>query len=168
MFMTQFMRRAMGPSSLDPVETAETAPVIEMHNALGMNWEVADPDYYRKVVIRMTWDDATRPAVLVPLGDFFGIGHSLPANYQSALFTVSVKPEEELRFGGSAALNCYAPMPFRTRAFVELVNESDLPLTTYFHIDYELYRQPLTEDTPTFTRAGIGRILATGGLPTSR
>jgi hypothetical protein len=33
-----------------------------MHNALGMNREVVDPDYYRKVLIRMTWDDDPNPA----------------------------------------------------------------------------------------------------------
>jgi Protein of unknown function (DUF2961) len=59
---------------------------------------------------------------------------------------VSAKPEESLIFGGSAALNCFAPMPFRTRAVVEVVNERDVPLTQYFHIDYELYRQPLTDE----------------------
>lgn len=149
-FITTFMRRIVGPGYLDPVETAETAPVIEMHNALGMNWEVTDPDYYRKVLIRMTWDDASQPAVLVPLGDFFGIGHSIPSNYQSALFTVSVKPEEEHHFGGSAAMNCYVPMPFRSHAVIELVNEADLPLSAYFHVDYELYRQPLPEDVAYF------------------
>jgi hypothetical protein len=46
------------------------------------------------------------------------IGGSVPSNYHSALFTASVKPEEELRFGGSAALNCYVPMPFRRRALM--------------------------------------------------
>ena len=65
-FITTFCRRVIGPGYLDPIETAETAPVIEMHNALGMNWEVTDPDYYRKVLIRITWDDASQPAVLVP------------------------------------------------------------------------------------------------------
>lgn len=149
-FITTFSRRVVGPGFLDPVATAETAPVIEMHNALGMNWEVTDPDYYRTLLVRMTWDDADQPAVLVPLGDFFGIGHSLPSNYQSALFTVSVKPEEEHHFGGSAAMNCYAPMPFRSHALVELVNEGTLPVSAYFHVDYELYRQELPEDVAYF------------------
>ena len=149
-FSTQFSRRALGAGFLDPLDTAEAAPVIEMHNALGMNWEVADPDYYRKVLLRITWDDDAQPAVLVPLGDFFGVGHSMPASYQSALFTVSAKPEESFRFGGSAALNCYVPMPFQRRALVEIVNEGDLPLTQYFHIDYELYRTALPDDIAYF------------------
>lgn len=149
-FSTQFTRRVRGPGFLDPLDTAETAPVIEMHNALGMNWEEADPDYYRKVLLKITWDDDANPAVLVPLGDFFGVGHSMPVSYESALFTVSAKPEESMHFGGSAALNCYVPMPFRERALVEVINEGDVPLTQYFHIDYELYREQLPDDIAYF------------------
>ena len=145
-WMTQFCRRVLGPGLLDPRDTAQTAPVLEIHNALGLNWEEADPDYYRKVLIRITWDDQPHPSVLVPLGDFFCVGHSMPANFASAAFTVSAKPEEALRPGGSASLNCYLPMPFQRRALVEVVNENDLPYSQYFHIDYELYRRPLPEE----------------------
>ncbi|WP_270887545.1 DUF2961 domain-containing protein [Pedococcus sp. 5OH_020] len=147
---TQFCRQVLGPGLLQPEDTEQTAPVLEIHNALGLNWEQPDPDYYRKVLLRITWDDEPNPAVLVPLGDFFGIGHCLPNSYSSALFTVSAKPEESLIFGGSAALNCWVPMPFNRRAKVEIVNENDLPLTMYFYIDYELFRQQLPEHTVYF------------------
>jgi hypothetical protein len=146
-WMTQFCRRAFGPGLIDPLEADTVAPVMEIHNALGVNWEEPDPDYYRKVLIRITWDDEAEPAVLVPLGDFFGVGHCMPNSYQSALFTVSAKPEESLIFGGSAALNCWAPMPFNRSAKIEIVNENDLPLQQYFYIDYELYPEDLPEDT---------------------
>src|SRR4051812_23601039 len=149
-WMTQFCRKVLGPGLLDPQDTATTAPVLEIHNALGLNWEVPDPDYYRKVLIRITWDDEEEPAVLVPLGDFFGVGHCLPNSYASALFTVSAKPEESLIFGGSAALNCWAPMPFNSRAVVEIVNENDRPLAQYFYVDYELRREPWGDDTVYF------------------
>jgi hypothetical protein len=145
--MTQFSREVLGPGLIDPVQGGTTAPVLEIHNALGLSWEQADPDYYRKVLLRVTWDDQDHPAVLVPLGDFFGVGHCLPQSYQSALFSVSVKAEETRIFGGSAALNCWAPMPFNKRAVVELVNDSDLPLSHYFYIDYELYKDQLPVDT---------------------
>src|ERR1700710_183558 len=146
-WMTQFCRQTLGAGLLDPDATDTAAPVMEIHNALGVNWEQPDPDYYRKVLVRITWDDEDQPAVLVPLGDFFGVGHCMPASYASALFTVSAKPEESLIFGGSAALNCWAPMPFNKRALIELVNENDLPLQQYFYIDYELFREPLPADT---------------------
>jgi hypothetical protein len=147
---TQFCRAQFGPGLLDPEDTATTAPVLEIHNALGLNWEQPDPGYYRKVLLRITWDDQEHPAVLVPLGDFFGVGHCMPNSYSSALFSVSAKPEESLIFGGSAALNCWAPMPFNSRALVEIVNENDLPLAMYFYIDYELFRRPLPHDTVFF------------------
>jgi Protein of unknown function (DUF2961) len=147
LWMTQFCRRILGPGLVDPLDSAETAPVNEIHNALGLTWEQADPDYYRKVLLRVTYDDAPAPQILVPLGDFFGVGHCLPVSYASAFFTVSAKPEESLRFGGSASLNCYLPMPFQHRIRIELVNENDVPYAQYFHVDYELYDSPLPGDT---------------------
>lgn len=145
-WMTQFCRRTLGPGLIDPILGGNAAPVLEIHPALGNTWEVADPDYYRKVLLRVTYDGAAEPAILVPLGDFFGVGHSMPANYASAFFTVTAKPEEALRFGGSASLNSYLPMPFGAHVRVELINENDVPYGQYFHVDYELYRQPLADD----------------------
>jgi hypothetical protein len=142
-FITGYCRRQLGPGLIDPIESAGAAPVLEIHNALGLNWEIPDPDYYRKVLLRITYDDQSEPAVLVPLGDFFGIGHSMPVSYSSALFSVSAKPDESFLFGGSAAMNCTLPMPFSERVLVELVNENDIPYAAYFHVDYELYRHPL-------------------------
>src|SRR5688500_10643158 len=86
---TQFCRRVLGPGLVDPLDSAEVAPVNEIANALGVTWEEADPDYYRKVLLSITYDSNRRPSVLVPLGDFFGVGHSMPANYDSAFFTVT-------------------------------------------------------------------------------
>ena len=146
LWLTQFCRRVLGPGLVGPLDAAETAPVNEIHNALGITWEEADPDYYRKVLLRISYDGAAEPQVLVPLGDFFGIGHSMPANYSSAFFTVSAKPEEALRFGGSASLNCYLPMPFQRHIRIEVTNENDVPYAQYFHVDYELYTRPLPED----------------------
>jgi len=123
-WMTQFCRRIIGP-----------------------NWEVNDPDYYRKVLLRITWDDQEHPSVLVPLGDFFCLGHSIASNFASIPFTVSARPEQNRKFGGSAALNCYLQMPFNRRALVQVENQGDMPYGQYFYIDYELYKEPLPEDT---------------------
>ena len=128
MWLTQYCRRVLGPGFIDPLDTAGAAPVLEIHNALGLNWEIADPDYYRKVLLRVTYDDAPGPSILVPLGDFFGVGHSMPNSYASAFFTVSAKPEESLVFGGSASLNSYLAMPFAKRIVIEVVNEGDVAL----------------------------------------
>src|SRR5581483_12366387 len=34
-----------------------------------------EPDWLRKLVLRMYWDGEESPSVHVPLGDFFGMGH---------------------------------------------------------------------------------------------
>ena len=109
-----------------------------------------DPDYYRKVLLRITWDDQPHPSVLVPLGDFFCLGHSIANSFAALPFTASVRPEHLYRFGGPAALNCYFQMPFNRRARIELVNENDVPYRQYFYVDYELYREPLADDTVYF------------------
>ncbi len=146
-WMTQFCRRVWGPSLLDPTPVSQTVPVLEIHNALGLNWETPDPDYYRKVLFKIYWDDQEHPSVLAPLGDFFCIGHSVPGNIATIPFTVSSKEGERHTFGGTAALNCYLQMPFGKRARIEVENQNDVPYGQYFYIDYELYKEPLGADT---------------------
>ncbi len=100
--------------------------------------------HYRECLLRFTWDNAEKPSVLVPLGDFFCLGHNMVNSYQSFLFTAST--ESNNQFNQGVALNCYAPMPFRERAVIELVNESEEVHGQYFYIDYETYDQPLEAD----------------------
>ncbi len=104
---------------------------------------MTQPNHYRECLLRITWDDAPAPSVLCPLGDFFGLGHGLVASYQSILFTSSTRFEYQFEKG--AALNAYAPMPFRKRARVELLNESREPHRQYFYIDYEQFDAPEPE-----------------------
>lgn len=99
--------------------------------------------HYRECLLKITWDNARSPSVVVPLGDFFCMGHGMVANFQSIYFTGSSRHPNQ--FGGGCALNCYLPMPFAERAVVELVNESDEPHGQYFYIDYETYPQPLPD-----------------------
>jgi hypothetical protein len=96
---------------------------------------MTQPNHYRECLLRITWDDAPHPSILCPLGDFFGLGHSLVNSYQSLFFTASTNQNN--RFNQGCALNCYLPMPFRQRAVVELINESTEPHTQYFYVDYE-------------------------------
>ena len=144
-WVTSFCRRVIGPSIQNPELHADVAPVTEMENAIGVNWEINDPDYYRKVLLRFTWEDSDRPAVLVPLGDFFGIGHGMPGSYNSIPFVISSRPQEEKTFGGTASMNCYFTMPFNTAAKVEIVNENDVHLGLFFHIDYDLYPESIAD-----------------------
>lgn len=54
---------------------------MKIHNALGLNYEVSDLDYYRKVLIKMYWDDSTTPNVIARISAFFCLGHSMAAKF---------------------------------------------------------------------------------------
>ncbi len=91
------------------------------------------PEHLRELVLRMTWDDATRPAVECPIGDFFAQGHAKYVEFQSAAVVV----------GSHAALNCYWPMPFKKHAVITVSNEGDRRVNNfYFNIDYRLDDDP--------------------------
>lgn len=83
----------------------------------------------RDLVLRMWWDGEPEPSVEVPLGDFFCNGFGQRA-------TVVSQPIVVAPTGG---MNSYFPMPFASRARVEL--QSDHPTDVdgvFFQIDYEL------------------------------
>jgi len=80
----------------------------------------------RKVKLEMFWDDADKPAVSVPFTDFFGIGLGLMEPFECELFAA---PE-------GRSHNCYIPMPYRTAARIEVVNESEEILMFYYKIDF--------------------------------
>ena len=90
------------------------------------------PEHLRELVLRMTWDDAARPAVECPVGDFFAQGHSKYVEFQSAPVVV----------GARNALNCYWPMPFKKHAVLTVANEGDRRVNNfYFNIDYRLEQE---------------------------
>lgn len=109
---------------------------------------IACPDslYPRKMLLRIHWDGETDPSVESPIGDFFGIGHGLVKAYMSAPLTMTGHPRNPER----TAFNCYFQMPFRHRAKIEVVNESDQPVRAfYYYIDYEEH-QSLPDDVLMF------------------
>jgi hypothetical protein len=65
----------------------------------------------RDILIRIFWDDAKEPAVVCPVGDFFGASFGEPA-----LMSLLLGTSEETNF-------VYFPMPFDRSARVELVSE---------------------------------------------
>ncbi len=89
----------------------------------------------RECLVKITYDNADYPSVLVPLGDFFGLGHGISNSYQSLLFSASAA--ENNMFNSGCALNSHVLMPFRERAVVELINESSEVHKQYFYVDYE-------------------------------
>ena len=95
---------------LEPGETKVLAD-LSGPGAITHIW-MTQQAHYRECLLKMTWDNHDRPSVLVPLGDFFGLGHGMVNSYQSLLFTASCKPEAACRFNAGCALNSYAYMPF--------------------------------------------------------
>ncbi len=81
----------------------------------------------RGLVLRFFWDGEATPSVEAPAPDFFAVGHGRFAPVNS--LAVVVNPAN--------ALNCFWPMPFRTRARITLSNETarDVELVAY-QIDY--------------------------------
>ena len=122
-----------------PAHSSRVIADIKGPGAITHIW-MTQSKHYRDVLIKITWDDARHPSVLVPLGDFFCLGHSIVNSFQNALFSASTNQDN--RFNQGCALNCYAAMPFAKRAVVELINESDEDHRQYFYVDYETYDAP--------------------------
>lgn len=109
-----------------------------------------DTTFLRKVLLKFTWDEEENPSVLVPLGDFFCLGHGMVNSFQNLYFTASAAEGSHNKFGHFVALNCYLPMPFNKSAKIELINETDFEHFQYFYIDYETYDKPFADDIAYF------------------
>jgi len=133
-------------------------------------WMTVEPNaiILRSLRLQMFWDGEQKPAVDVPLGDFFGnnLGRTVP--YQSALFST----------GEGRSFNCYIAMPFRKRARVVMINESKTestplfydidfirtkalsPQSLYFHAIWQRQKKALGEDIEILPKIkGKGRFL---------
>jgi hypothetical protein len=103
----------------------------------------------RGLVIRFYWDGEESPSVESPVPDFFAVGHGKFAPVSS--LAVVVNPAN--------ALNCFWPMPFRSRARITLSNETDrdVELVAY-QITYVETEVPAAAGTfhAQYRRAGTG------------
>ncbi|MCC7353894.1 MAG: DUF2961 domain-containing protein [Anaerolineae bacterium] len=92
-------------------------------------------NYLRKVLLRMYWDGEKEPSVLVPLGDFFGMGHGETATFWSLPLVMAPS--------SGTGLNSYFPMPFSSGARIEVTSENFASETRlYYNIDYEEWPEP--------------------------
>jgi len=87
----------------------------------------------RSLRLQFFWDDSNKPAVDVPLGDFFGYNLGKQITFQSALFSS----------GEGRSYNCYIPMPFKKAAKVLLINEGTERVKLFYDIDFVLQKLPL-------------------------
>jgi hypothetical protein len=86
------------------------------------------PEMLRSLTLAAYWDGEAKPAVLAPLGDFFGIAHGQLCAFESALLS---NPE-------GRSFNCFIPMPFRRSARVVLSNDSKKDISNLFYdVDFE-------------------------------
>ncbi len=89
-----------------------------------------NPYSARALVLRIYWDDAAKPSVEVPLGDFFGVGHGANNDFQSLPVSVS---------SHGRARTCFWQMPFKKHAKITLSNELPGygPAYFYYYVDWE-------------------------------
>ena len=142
--------------AIKPGETlrvfGEDKPGIMRHIWITMDSQ--DPQFLRKTVLRMYWDDEPEPSVECPIGDFFGVGFGVRRNFTSA--PLMMNPEDGKGF------NCYFPMPFE-KARITVHNECGVDVVIYYYFDYELV-PALPGDAGRF-HAQWRRTNPTDGLP---
>ncbi|MBW2623255.1 MAG: DUF2961 domain-containing protein [Deltaproteobacteria bacterium] len=90
-----------------------------------------EPDYLRRIVLRMKWDNEEGYSVEAPLGDFFGVGHARTVDFAS--LPLQMSPSRGRSF------NCFFPMPFSEAASLEIENQGGRELRFYYYIDYEIH-----------------------------
>jgi len=80
----------------------------------------------RSVCLEITWDEADRPAVNVPVGDFFCHPLCYDVPFENAFFASPT----------GRSLLCFIPMPFRRRAQIRLLNEFDRTIVVFHDIRF--------------------------------
>ena len=98
----------------------------------------ADPDYLRRIALKMYWDGETDPSVAVPLGDFFGNGFD-KRHYAALPMGVS-----------SGGFYCYLPMPFRRRARIVVENGTGREIDAFYYNVGWVATEDLPGDVRTF------------------
>jgi hypothetical protein len=111
-----------------PGETATLADIAGPGTIRHIWCTTAPHQAWRGSILRMYWEGEERPAVEVPLGDFF-------CNGWNAFSQVSSVPVAANPNGG---FNSYWPMPFRQGARITLENLRAEAITLYYQVDYEL------------------------------
>lgn len=115
-----------------PSETVTLAE-IEGPGAIQHIWLTVHPTFWRRLVLRMYWDDEETPSVETPLGDFFANGWCERCNISS--LPIAVNP--------AGGFNSYWEMPFRKSARITLENiNPDACRGFYYQITYALTDVP--------------------------
>lgn len=104
------------------------------------NWAPKGSANHQEMLLRIYWDGSKRPGVEAPLGDFFANCFGI----RSEVISMPVAVE------GGDSYNCFWRMPFRKSARVEIVNQSEKPISLlYYNIDW-IKKDRIAADTPYF------------------
>jgi hypothetical protein len=96
-------------------------------------WITVHPGAWRRLVLRMYWDNEASPSVETPLGDFFANGWCERCNISS--LPVAVNP--------AGGFNSYWEMPFRKHAAITIENLAADEVPGFFYqITYTLTDEP--------------------------
>ncbi len=90
------------------------------------------PLLLRSLRLKMFWDGASKPAVDVPMGDFFVYNLGKGVAFQSEFFSS----------GEGRSYNCYIPMPFHKHARITLTNEGKETCTLFYDVDFLMTAVP--------------------------
>jgi len=103
-------------------------------------WAKKGSANHQEMLLRMYWDGSERPAVEAPVGDFFANSFGI----RSEVISLPVAVED------ADSYNCFWHMPFRRSARIEVVNQSDKPISLlYYNIDW-IKKEHIGDDTPYF------------------
>lgn len=120
--------------AFEPIEAGASVTLMEVKGTgivqrIWLTVSDRSPEMLRSLRLEMFWDGAAKPAVSVPLGDFFSISHGQLMPFENALFS---SPE-------GRSFNCFIPMPFRTGARIVVTNDSPKRLDLFFYdVDFQL------------------------------
>lgn len=118
------------------IEAGQTKKLLEVkgEGTIQRIWLTFDhsPMKLRSLRLQFFWDESNKPAVDVPLGDFFVYNLGKQVAFESALFSS----------GEGRSYNCYIPMPFKKAAKVLLINEGKERVKLYYDIDFLLHKLP--------------------------
>ncbi|MGH7967537.1 MAG: DUF2961 domain-containing protein, partial [Limisphaerales bacterium] len=103
-------------------------------------WAKAGSANHQEMLLRMYWDGGTRPAVEAPVGDFFA--NCFGARREVISLPVVVEDAD--------SYNCFWRMPFRKSARIEIVNQSEKPISLlYYNIDW-IQKKRIHRNAPYF------------------
>ena len=123
-------------NAFETIKEGETKTLLDI-NGQGIIQRIwltvnRSPIMLRSLRLKMFWDGETKPAVDVPMGDFFvyNLGKDVP--FQSEFFSS----------GEGRSFNCFIPMPFRKHAKIILTNEGKETCMLFYDVDFLMTNVP--------------------------